>query len=402
MIFIGGHHRGVTGFLTATICIQGSQLKLCTNPPATGWEDCTPRAVSIDQVLAKQLPRATRFRSLEFGPTNNSINGGECGGFPCAYIDNISWIDGSTPAARETSPARAFDRLFAGLNPNESMAARLKRRTQRLRVLDFVKDDADRLKRQLGRDDNRRVDQYFSAIADLEDQIRTEPPATMCMPGDRPVIEGADVEDPTAYVRAFNRLILLSLQCDLSRVVTFMVGGGGNGGSYKYPNALIGHGPSPGGAWLFSTGEVSGVEQVKHHELSHWRGIEGFNGTPPSAEEFSDLKYRAVALIDQYLLGLFGELLDDMKNVIDGPNGETLLDNTLGFYSSELSDGDAHSTALLPILLAGKGAGLLAGNRVVNANETVANFFIALAERFGVHLDSFGNDGTRAMSGVFV
>lgn len=399
----GGHHRGVAGFLTATTCMQGTELKLCANPPEMGYESCAPSGPSIDQWLARQMPRATRFRSLELGPTNNSINGGECGGFPCAYLDNISWIDGSTPAARETNPARAFDRLFAGLNAGESEAARLRRKAKRLRVLDFVKDDADRLKRRLGRDDHRRVDQYFSALTDLEDQLRTEPPPpATCTPGERPLVEGADVDDPTEYVRAFNRLMLLALQCDLTRVASFMVGGGGNSGSYKYPQALIGHGPLPGGRWDFSSGYPSGVEQVKHHELSHWRNAEGFDGEPPSREEFSALKYQAVALIDRWLLGLFGEMLDAMKQITDGPNGETLLDNTLAYYSSELSDGDAHSTLQLPILLAGRGAGLLEGNRVVSANDTVANLFIAIAERFGVPLATFGNDGTRALSGVFV
>lgn len=398
----GGHHRGVTGFLTATTCIQGQELKLCANPPENGWEGCAPSGVSIDQVLARQLPRETRFRSLELGPTHNSINGGECGGFPCAYLDNISWIDGSTPAARETNPGHAFDRLFAGLDPHETMAARERRRAQKLRVLDFVKDDADRLKRVLGRDDHRRIDQYFSSIADLEDQLRTAPAPAVCTAGMRPTVGGANVDDPSEYVRAFNQIMLLALQCDLTRVVTFMVGGGGNSGSYKYPVALRGRGPAPDGAWNFTDGSASGVEEVKHHELSHWRNNEGFAGTPFSDDEFHAMKYRACALIDQYLLGMFGELIGAMRETIDGPNGETLLDNTLAYYSSELSDGDSHSTANLPILLAGRGAGILSGGRVVSANDTVADLFIAIARGFGVQMPVFGNDGTRPLPGVFI
>lgn len=398
----GGHHRGVAGFLTAATCIQGRELKLCADPPASGWEGCAPRGISLDQLLARQLPRSTRFRSLEFGPTSNTINGGECGGFPCAYLENISWIDGSTPAARETNPAHAFDRLFAGLNPGETRAAQERRKAQRLRVLDFVKDDADRLKRVLGRDDNRRVDQYFTAVAELEDQLRTAPAPPQCAPGARPTVESVDINDPTPYLRTWNRIIKLSLECDLTRVVSFMAGGGGNAGSYKYPSALVGRGPGPGGAWTFQNGVASGVEEVKHHELSHWRSNEGFNGTPPSEAEFHALKYRAVALIDQHFLGLFAELLSDLASVPDGPNGETLLDNTLGYYSSELSDGDSHSTAELPILLAGGASGGLRGDRVVTANnDTVANLFIAIAARFGLTLPSFGNDGTRPLPGVF-
>lgn len=397
----GGHHRGTAGFLTAATCIQGQVLKLCSNPPATGWETCAPAGISIDQLLARQLPRATRFRSLELGPTSNTINGGECGGFPCAYIDNISWIDGSTPAARETNPLRAFDRLFAGLDPSETAAAVQRRKAQKSRVLDFVKDDAARLKQRLGRDDKQRIDQYFTAISELEDQIRSAPPPMACTPGARPTVEQAEVEDPTPYIRAMNQLIYVSLACDLSRVVSFMVGGGGNAGSYKYTQALSGQGPGPGGSWTFSNGAPSGVEAVKHHELSHWRGNEGFNGTPPSDREFQDMKYRAVGVIDRYLLGLFGELLEQLQGTLDGPNGETLLDNTLAYYSSELSDGDAHSTLGLPILLAGGAGGSLRGGRVVSASDTVANLFIAIAQTFGLVLPSFGNDGTGPLSGVF-
>lgn len=397
----GGHHRGVTGFLTGTTCIQGATLKLCEDPPETGWEACAAGGGSLDQVLARQRPRVTRFRSLELGPTQNHINGGECGGFPCAYLDNVSWIDGATPAARETNPAHAFDRLFAGLDPTETMAARQRRLRQRLRVLDFVKDDAARLQQRLGRDDRRRVEQYFSAITDLEDQVRATPPPATCSPGMRPVVQGVDVDDPTDYVRTYNRILSLALACDLTRVATFMVGGGGNSGSYKYPRALNGRGPGPGGAWQFGDGTPSGVADVKHHELSHWRSNEGFTGTPPSSQEFQAQKYRACALIDQYLLGLFGELLVEMGQTLDGPGGESLLDNTLAYYASELSDGDSHSTSALPILLAGGASGGLAGGRVVAASGSVSNLFIAIARQQGVTLTRFGNDGDRPLEGVF-
>ncbi len=397
----GGHHRGVTGFLTAATAIEG-QLKVCVDPPATGWEGCAPAGVSLDQVLAQQLPRATRYRSLELGPANNSINGGNCGGFPCPYLDNISWVNGSTPAARETSPARAFDRLFAGLDATQTAAARAKRLKQRTRVLDAVKADADALKPKLGRDDRARIDQYFTAIAQLEDDLRNAPPPQMCTVGARPVDVGLNVDDPTDYIRTFHRVLLLALQCDVSRVVTFMVGGGGNAGSYKYPTALQGHGPRPDGSWSFTGGQASGIELVKHHELSHWRNDEGFNGVPPDPAEFHAMKYLATGLIDKYYLTELSTLLTEMRNTVDGPNGETLLDNTLLYYSSELSDSDTHSTDNLPILLIGKAGGALAGGRVVNAaNGRVADLHIAIARAFGVTLNRFGNDGVQPLAGVF-
>lgn len=396
----GGHHRGVAGFLTAATAIEGT-LKLCSNPPATGWESCTPAGISLDQLLAQRLPRTTRYRSIELGPANNSINGGNCGGFPCPYLDNISWVDGATPAAREVSPARAFDRLFAGLSANDTAAARARRLRQRTRVLDAVKDDASALKNKLGRADKARVDQYFTSIAALEDDLVNAPPPQMCSPGLRPPDVGLNVNDPTLYIRSFHRLMKLALECDVTRVLTFMVGGGGNAGSYKYPTALEGHGPRPDGSWDFTAGGASGVETVKHHELSHWRNDEGFSGVPPNPNEFHDLKHLALGLIDTYFVNELGALLTELKSTIDGPNGESILDNTLVYYSSELSDPDTHSTDKLPILLAGKAGGALAGGRVVNANETVANLHIAIAAAFGVNLTSFGNDGTRALPGVF-
>ncbi|MBL8950535.1 MAG: DUF1552 domain-containing protein [Myxococcaceae bacterium] len=397
----GGHHRGVTGFLTAATAIEG-QLKVCIDPPATGYEGCAPAGASLDQVLAQALPRSTRYKSLELGPANNSINGGNCGGFPCPYLDNISWVDGSTPAAREISPARAFDRLFAGLDAGQSAAARAKRLARRTRVLDAVKADADALKPKLGRDDRARVDQYFTAIAQLEDDLRNAPPPQACTVGARPNDVGLNVDDPTDYIRTFHRILLLALQCDVSRVVTFMVGGGGNAGSYKYPRALNGNGPRPDGSWAFSNGVASGCELVKHHELSHWRNAEGFTAMPPTPEELTAMKYLATGLIDRYYLSELSTLLNDMKNTVDGPNGETLLDNTLVYYSSELSDSDTHSTDNLPILLVGGAGGALTGGRVINRpSGRVADLHIAIAQAFGVALNRFGNDGVQALPGVF-
>jgi hypothetical protein len=63
----------------------------------------------------------------------------------------------------------------------------------------------------------------------------------------------------------------------------------------------------------------------------------------------------------------------------------TLSDNTVIFFSSEISDGDLHNHSNLPIVLAGHGGGLLNPGRAVQyQNANVADLFIAMLKAVGV------------------
>lgn len=394
-----GHHQAVSGWLTDATCMNGA-VRLCVNPPSADDLICPPAGVSLDQLLAARLPRETRFRSLQLGPFGQGDpSDAVCGNMACPYLFNVSWLDGSTPAGREMDGRRAFDRIFAGSSPAQTVAARERRRQQRLRVADFVKDDTRRLSAQLGRDDRRRLDQYFSAIAALEDDLRNAPPPATCNTG-APLEEVGDAfADPRPYLRVFRRIMTLALQCDLSRIITFMVSYSGQPGYGHLRSALAGNGPASGGAWRYSNGSTSNVPLAPHHELSHWTADAANDA--PSLGEFQQMKLHALGVIDRFYADELGALLTDLRAIDDG-DGKNLLDNTLVYYGADMSDPDLHSTRNLPLLLAGGAAGALPGNRVLNFDGgAAANLHLAIANLFGVPITTFGNDGTRALTGVF-
>jgi hypothetical protein len=79
--------------------------------------------------------------------------------------------------AKEVNPRLVFERLFASETRDEVKASREKRDRYKLSVLDFVMEDAGQLKTRLGASDQRKLDEYLSAVRELETRIaRTGPP----------------------------------------------------------------------------------------------------------------------------------------------------------------------------------------------------------------------------------
>ena len=127
--------------------------------------------VSVDQAAAARVGRLTRFPSIELGCDGGPNSGGCDSGYSCAYSANISWRGESTPTSKEINPRLAFERLFASADPNETGAGRAKRERQRKSVLDFVAEDANRLKARLGGPDLRKLDEYLTSVRELETRL---------------------------------------------------------------------------------------------------------------------------------------------------------------------------------------------------------------------------------------
>ena len=154
----GDHARAMAAFLT------GRQ------PRKTHGADIRV-GISIDQLAAQKVGSQTRFPSLELG-IERGLNAGNCdSGYSCAYSANISWRTESTPMAKEVNPRLVFERLFAGEVKGEAEATRARRERYKLSVLDFVMEDASRLKTRLGLTDQRKLDEYLSAVRELELRI---------------------------------------------------------------------------------------------------------------------------------------------------------------------------------------------------------------------------------------
>ena len=113
-----------------------------------------------------------------------------------------------------------------------------------------------------------------------------------------------------------------------------------------------------------------------HHSISH-------HGN--DAEKLP--KY---AKIGMYQIAKFGEFLDKLKNTKDGDG--TLLDHSMLYWGSGMSNGNQHDRSNTPALIVGGAHGRLKGNRHVKAKdgEPTANLLVALGEVAGADVPSIG------------
>lgn len=318
-------------------------------------------AITMDQVAANHLHGVTRLPSLELG--NDGGNGiGNCdSGYACAYARNIAWAGPTTPLPKETQPREVFNRLFADFDPGATQAQQQKRRAYQQSIIDFVREDARALQARLGTTDNRKLDEYLTSVRELELRIEADEPETAaCTPGTPPPTPISDVRDKT---RTMMDLIVLAFQCDLTRVVTFMLGNARSERVYGF---------------LGLSGE--------HHTYSH------HDNEPENLA--------ALAKIDHWEVEQYAYLLQRLKAVKEKDG--TLLDNSLVYFCSEVADGNMHWHHDMPVLLGGRGGGAVTPGRHIRYSGAppVANLFISMLSTVGVELSTFGDDGTGPLPGL--
>jgi hypothetical protein len=338
----GDHARAMSTFLT------GRQ------PRKTAGADIRV-GKSADQIAADHLGRTTRFPSLELGIERGQQAGNCDSGYSCAYSSNLSWRGESTPNAKEVDPKAVFERLFGNAVKPEETAGRAKRERYNKSILDLVQEDATDLKKQLGAGDLRKMDEYTSAVRELELRIQkvhdnlTAPPPKPNVPAPAGVPkEYAD------HIRLMMDLMVLAWQTDQTRVVTFPLAN--DGSNRAYPMVGVSEG---------------------HHDLSH-------HGNDKAKQE-------KIRTINKFHVTQFAYLLEKLKGVKEGD--KTLLDSCMIVYGSGISDGNAHNHDELPILLAGHGGGSVKPGRHVRVpKETpLMNLYLAMLERVGATTRSLGD-----------
>ena len=335
----GDHARAMASFLTGI------------HPRKTGGADLRA-GVSVDQVVAKAVGRATRFASLEIGCEGGGDSGRCDHGYSCTYQVNLSWRDESSPAAKEVDPALVFDRLFGRevAGPDGESARRERRRRS---LLDFVADDARQLRDKLGASDRRKLEEYLTGVREVEARIdRGRPRVEAGLDGlARPSgIPG----DYRTHLRLMADLLVLAFQADLTRVATFVFANDGSNRNYREIGVSDGH-----------------------HDLSH-------HGNDPARQA----KLRA---INRFHAEQYGYLLGRLKATREGEG--TLLDHSMIVYGSGISDGNAHSHDDLPILIGGGGNGTIQPGRHIRfpAETPLSSLHLSLMGRMGVSVPSFGD-----------
>lgn len=348
----GDHARGTGTFLTAR------RVK------KTDGDDIQ-NGVSFDQVAAGVLKDKTRFPSLQLGMQGGGSTGNCDSGYSCAYSRNISWADATTPLPKMTDVKQLFDYLFAGFDPGQTREMIERRRALRKSVIDYVKDETSSLQKQLGKVDNVKLEQYLDGVRELERRVEMDDNGPICTPPAAP--GGTTTFASKAQIMA--DLMVGAFECDMTRIITFMLDNAGSGRNYQNEPGV----------------EVSG----NHHQISH--------------HESKQENYDKLVKIATWEVTQFAYLLQKLQEKQD-VDGNSLLHNSLLFLSSEISDGNRHNHDNLPVLLAGHGGGKIKTGQhfKFDAKLPVANLFLTMLQNVGVQATSFGADSTGTVSEIIV
>ena len=258
--------------------------------------------VSADQLMAEVQGVHTRFASLEMAME----------GFSLAYSRDGIQI----PAERNVKSI--FERLFGEEKGGKDVVRR--RLNRRGSILDAVMNDANRVNKKLGTEDRNKLDEYLTAVRQVE--IQTDR-AESWLDVPKPKIDGSqasrfrqklDNSQVKIYHRTFYDLMVLAFRTDMTRVITCMIGSEGNGGAI--PDI--------------------GISQARH-------GLSHHNGDPE--------QLRRLTQCDTFLIEQYSYFLEQLKTQEDS-NG-SLLDTTQVLWGSGMSYGHSHGNANLPLILAG-------------------------------------------------
>ena len=317
---------------------------------------------TFDQLAANFVGMQTRIPSLQL-TSQFAVPYGSCdSGFLCAYEGTISWADSQTPLMPTAQPSAVFNAIFGSGNVQETEQQAAQRILTRKSILDGVLNRIGTLRGKLNSTDQIKLDQYLTSLREVEREVTVAPPAACGTPTSP---TDPDPNDFPTLAQAMVNLMTLAVQCDATRVVSMMLGYGGSDFNCSFLS--------------YNGGSIG----TSRHTLSH---LVPYYGDTVAC-------YGAISVVNTWSVSMLAQFATALHNTAEGEGN--MLDNTLIYMGSEISDGSLHNHDNMPVLLVGKGGGAYAGNRniVYSNNESLADLYLYMLQSFGVPVTSFGADG---------
>jgi len=299
-------------------------------------------------------------------------------------------------------PQQVFLQLFGsspttGAPTTASTAAAALRFAEQKSVLDAVLSESNSLSAKLSPGDNLMLQQYQTAVRDLETSLQnvstaapltcTEPAEPMAGLGPTAATGGGHGVIPSSFITTnmpyMLQFMALAFTCDITRAVTFMLGNGTSNLDYQY---LIG-------------------SSFPHHGNSH------HGGDPTKLAQLTQVNIQEITWI--------ATVLKSLDSVMES-DGTTVLDNTTFYTSCDIGDGAAHNHWDMPVLLAGGAPGLKIDGRHINyytssqvalprtsatltgprnPNQSTAQVHSTIMQAYGLAPTPFGQSGTSTQYG---
>ncbi|MDX2022814.1 MAG: DUF1552 domain-containing protein [Deltaproteobacteria bacterium] len=318
-----------------------------------------PSLPTLDQQIGAKTKAFTPLKSLEVGLIDNQDD---------RTVGHLYWSHNGpkSPNPPLFDPKAVFDRLFgAGTNttqpdPQAAQTAE-KIRGMKKSVLDFVAEDAQRLRAELPASDKRRLDQHLTAVRELEQRLSkpvssdggTQPPScktpgAVAASAPPNSFAGAD-----KIVQPMAKLMALAFACDITRVGTFQTTQAASRASWSDLGIANWHGTS-------HDGSAAGQEKIQKVVVKHMEWLK--------------------------------VLATEFEQTPDGAGN--LLDACAILTVNEVGQGWTHQSSEMPTLILGKAGGNLKGDVALRLGGWCGKVCLTVAHAVGVPLTSFGGGGT--------
>jgi hypothetical protein len=338
-------------------------------PRKTAGSDATVGSPTVDQQIAQKIGGNSLLPSLQMAvedPNSSSSNCGE--GYSCAYTNSLSWVGLPTPPDEkvlrtkplpmELDPQVVFERLFgSGATPE----IRTARRRQTQSILDSVINELSGVKKNLGANDRRTVDEYADEVREIERRIQLAAQASTAVP---PIDEPQGIPDDfDSHIKLHYDLTALAFKADITRVATLLGARDLTGVSY----------PLPKNEWFPEGGRTGSFHGLSHHQ--------------DEARQMADY-----AKLNRYHVSTLSYFAQKLKNTPDGDG--SLLDHSLILYGSNMGNSNQHQHYDVGHTLVGGANGKLKGGRFLTyptKTITTGNVLLSVLHMFGIESDRQGD-----------
>ena len=309
--------------------------------------DESVKAPTLDVLISGVMGGETRFRSLELSAS----------GIPRSY----SYRGAGAPNPSEVSPLALYQRLFGEgfQNPNAAKFTPDPNYMVEKSVLAAVQDDRQKLMRVVGAEDRHRLDEYFTAIRELEQklELQLQPPAPVEnfeLPK-RPPETSLDptMENVLQNHRLMAGLLARALQSNQTRIFNMLFSD--TTSNLRRPGTT-----------------------ATHHTLTHEEPVSPELGYQPQVCWFAEKSMLA-----------WCDFLDALSAIPEGDG--TLLDNCLVLAHSDCSIAKSHAVEGIPVMIAGSGGGRVrTGFHLAGKADPISRIGLTVQQAMGVQVERWG------------
>ncbi len=290
--------------------------------------------ITVDQRAAEIVGHRTRYPSLVF------------------WNDGMSFTRTGVRVPAIAKPSDAFRLMFVDDSEEQKQFNRSSLSSSGS-ILDTVLEDARSLNKELGKSDQRKLEEYFSSIRETEKKLQIseswidKPKPQVSDPAAQKISTGSlDTKIGSTNVEIWLDLMFLALQMDSTRVVSMAVKNGNWG--------------------------LDGVTD-SYHTLSH----HGQREEP----------LKQLAILEEHLMTQLARFVGRLKETTQH-DGQTLLSTTQVLFGSGLGSGSRHSNTNLPLILAG--GGWKHGQHIdAERKQPLCNLYLSMLQQMGAEQDYF-------------